>query len=437
MPVSDKIARFAPLKQPGHGTFTLLHFNGLQSLGGYQAGIELIVVRRNEEPLADWVSPQADGFLRIQPKNCRQRALDFCFDVGPEVVNPMAFDNSGDYLLKVKDQRGVYQTFTVAIQGMPRPSSNFGPKPQPRPSFKAQGPNGAYMSPEERLRAAQEGTGLGPDSNKASASSFTAAAAGEPVTPAERQARANATQQAAMDAAANREIKTQAAGTLIKVIGIACVILLLLGAAYFLKDLIFNDLEGTSPSPVAQSQSQEEQSPAKAEETPQLEENAGEKLSLGTAVGGLVSSNPVCRIDGAKGDDRTIINNCLASNPSNEDLRGMLAESLRLNRCEIALRILRTKGRAADGGLYAYVYAMYADPRSKFASQCITKSDADAQYWAQRVQNDQTFNLQEAQDFMQQLPSGAAQPQQQSQGLQGNGVARAVTGAGGGRGIAN
>ena len=88
----------------------------------------------------------------------------------------------------------------------------------------------------------------------------------------------------------------------------------------------------------------------------------------------------------------------------------MLAESLRLNRCEIALRILRTKGRAAEGGLYAYVYAMYADPRSKFVSSCITKSDADAQYWAQRVQNDQTFNLQEAKDFMQQLPAGAAQP---------------------------
>ena len=113
--------------------------------------------------------------------------------------------------------------------------------------------------------------------------------------------------------------------------------------------------------------------------------------------------NQACSLEHAKGDDKDIINNCLQSNPTADDLNYLLANAIKQDRCEIVLRVLRTKGRASDGSNYAYVYSQYADPNSSYKSKCINKSQDDATYWAERVKSNQSFNQAQADELLKSL----------------------------------
>ena len=101
--------------------------------------------------------------------------------------------------------------------------------------------------------------------------------------------------------------------------------------------------------------------------------------------------------------DSEIISGCLSSKPADADLQSLLAQSMKNGRCEIVLRLLRTKGRADDGGNYAYIYSVYADPSSQYSNECINKNDSDHQYWAQRVKDNKSFNPEAAQKVLEQI----------------------------------
>lgn len=153
-----------------------------------------------------------------------------------------------------------------------------------------------------------------------------------------------------------------------KIVGIVCVILLLIGAALFVMNLMKGNAGASAPVEEPQS-----------------------------------NINQACSLEHAKGDDKDIINNCLQSNPTADDLNYLLANAMKQDRCEIVLRVLRTKGRAADGSTYAYVYSQYADPNSSYKSKCINKSQDDATYWAERVKSNQSFNQAQADELLKSL----------------------------------
>lgn len=110
-----------------------------------------------------------------------------------------------------------------------------------------------------------------------------------------------------------------------------------------------------------------------------------------------------CDLGEAGRTDSEIISGCLSSKPADADLQSLLAQSMKNGRCEIVLRLLRTKGRADDGGNYAYIYSVYADPSSQYSNECINKNDSDHQYWAQRVKDNKSFNPEAAQKVLEQI----------------------------------
>lgn len=436
MPIIDKTARFVPAQRPGYGTFSLLGCKSAQELGAdCKDKLSLLVVRSHtEEPLADWVSPNVDKFLDIVPEKAMQRGQDFEFMVGPQVVNPMAYDNNlGDYSLKIKCADGIIRAYKIAVQGQPRPSAAYTPPQQPTdPSFKATAPN----------------------MNANGAAGTTTAGATATATP-----RTAAEQRAANAAQTQQKLRT---GTsLVRIFGIVGVILVLGLLLFFFRDSFLGKDDGAAAAepPVAQST----QDPAKDTEASDSKTNTAEeanagtaagdddagatkstdsgddanakadtnadasattnngagdatntdvttKVDLGVGTGGTVGgggnkssstliASQACRIvEGL--DDRTIINNCLASQPNDTHLMQLLTDALKEERCEIALRLLRSKGRANNGGIYAYVYATFADPQSAYRSSCIIKSAEDASYWTQRAKGDQSFTDEVAQKLL-------------------------------------
>lgn len=430
MPVIDSFARFTPSQRPGYGSFTLMHFDPVKALGdGYTNGISLLIKRsssKDDEPLADFQGTDAQGFLTIRPTRCQKRGLDFLFDVGPEVVNPMAYDNSGDYILQLRGRFGGVLSFKVSLVGQPRASVQFGPQPTPRPSFKA----GVNDKGAENHGPA----GMPGPSGAPNAAGAGAAVAGQ----AQKVTQRDMAEKRELEEA-ERQRRVRSSAGLIKLFGILGVILVLGLLFFFFKDLILGPEkeltladtayeQEVAPEPesapeVPAAPEPEPAAPVAAAEPEQvtrgleIPESAAASVGAGAVVGGravgttttMMTAQQNCRLAGNKGDDRTIINNCLATQPTNADLQSLLAEAMRAERCEIALRILRTKGRSADGGIFAYVYALYADPKSTYNSPCITKSPEDARYWAERVRQDRSFSEAQGQELLEAMKVDTAQ----------------------------
>ena len=410
MPVTSELsARFCSTK-PGKGSFTLIGFSSkIKDLGNTDInGIDICVAKK-DRPLADWYTDTKnvkDGFIKINKVHGRRNGMDFIFEVDATIVDPMAWDSTGDYLLKIKGVSGTIYQFAVATDNMPIASSagyrkvedadnrgfaNIEPKSKETPASNANldsskansgaNLNGSVSSGANNLGAsagaavgagAGAGAGFGTpelksnpsyDSLKANSAdpNHNLAAAVDNAN----KAAANANAAAANAAAANNNNKSI---FIMKIVGIVCVILLLIGAALFVMNLMKGNAGASAPVEEPQS-----------------------------------NINQACSLEHAKGDDKDIINNCLQSNPTADDLNYLLANAMKQDRCEIVLRVLRTKGRAADGSTYAYVYSQYADPNSSYKSKCINKSQDDATYWAERVKSNQSFNQAQADELLKSL----------------------------------
>lgn len=408
MPVTSELsARFCSTK-PGKGSFTLIGFSSkIKDLGNTDInGIDICVAKK-DRPLADWYTDTKDvkdGFIKINKVHGRRNGMDFIFEVDATIVDPMAWDSTGDYLLKIKGVSGTIYQFAVATDNMPIASSagyrkvedadnrgfaNIEPKSKEAPASNANQDsskansgvnlNGSVASGANNFGAsagasigAGAGAGFGtpelkstpsydsPKANSADPNHNLAAAVDNA-----NKAAANANAAAANAAAANNNNKSI---FIMKIVGIVCVILLLIGAALFVMNLMKGNAGASAPVEEPQS-----------------------------------NINQACSLEHAKGDDKDIINNCLQSNPTADDLNYLLANAMKQDRCEIVLRVLRTKGRAADGSTYAYVYSQYADPNSSYKSKCINKSQDDATYWAERVKSNQSFNQAQADELLKSL----------------------------------
>lgn len=408
MPVTSELsARFCSQK-PGKGSFTLVGFGpNIKDLGDFDKdGIDICVAKK-DRPLADWYTNTKDvkdGFIKINKVHGRRSGMDFIFEVDATIVDPMAWDSTGDYLLKLKGVSGTIYQFAVATVNMPIASSsgyrkvedsdnrgfaNIEPKSKEAPASNANldsskansgaNLNGGVASGANNFGAsagasigAGAGAGFGtpelksnpsydsPKANSADPNHNLAAAVDNA-----NKAAANANAAAANAAAANNNNKSI---FIMKIVGIVCVILLLIGAALFVMNLMKGNAGASAPVEEPQS-----------------------------------NINQACSLEHAKGDDKDIINNCLQSNPTADDLNYLLANAMKQDRCEIVLRVLRTKGRAADGSTYAYVYSQYADPNSSYKSKCINKSQDDATYWAERVKSNQSFNQAQADELLKSL----------------------------------
>lgn len=410
MPVTSELsARFCSTK-PGKGSFTLIGFSSkIKDLGNTDInGIDICVAKK-DRPLADWYTDTKnvkDGFIKINKVHGRRNGMDFIFEVDATIVDPMAWDSTGDYLLKIKGVSGTIYQFAVATDNMPIASSagyrkvedadnrgfaNIEPKSKEAPaSSKLNSTNANQDSSKANMGAPLNG-GVASGANNLGASVGAGAGAGFGTpelksTPSydslkansadpnhnlaaavdnANKAAANANAAAANAAAANNNNKSI---FIMKIVGIVCVILLLIGAALFVMNLMKGNAGASAPVEEPQS-----------------------------------NINQACSLEHAKGDDKDIINNCLQSNPTADDLNYLLANAMKQDRCEIVLRVLRTKGRAADGSTYAYVYSQYADPNSSYKSKCINKSQDDATYWAERVKSNQSFNQAQADELLKSL----------------------------------
>lgn len=414
MPVTSELsARFCSQK-PGKGSFTLVGFGpNIKDLGDFDKdGIDICVAKK-DRPLADWYTNTKDvkdGFIKINKVHGRRSGMDFIFEVDATIVDPMAWDSTGDYLLKLKGVSGTIYQFAVATVNMPIASSsgyrkvedsdnrgfaNIEPKSKETPASSKLNSTNANQDSSKANSGANLNGGVASGANNLGASAGAAVGAtagagfGTPElksTPSydslkansadpnhnlaaavdnANKAAANANAAAANAAAANNNNKSI---FIMKIVGIVCVILLLIGAALFVMNLMKGNAGASAPVEEPQS-----------------------------------NINQACSLEHAKGDDKDIINNCLQSNPTADDLNYLLANAMKQDRCEIVLRVLRTKGRAADGSTYAYVYSQYADPNSSYKSKCINKSPDDATYWAERVKSNQSFNQAQADELLKSL----------------------------------
>lgn len=421
MPEISKIARFVSAQRPGCGTFSLLGCKGTQDLGeDCKSKLSVLVVRsQTEEPLADWHSPNADKFLNIEPEKAQQRGQDFEFTVGPEVVNPMAYDNNlGDFTLKIKCADGVIRSYKISVQD-----------PQLRPST-------SYVSPQnenQEFKATEPKTAEEGAASVAGATDAGAANAAKPLSAAQQRA-ANAEK---------TQSKLRMGTSLVRIFGIVGIILVLGLLFFFLRDSFLGKEDPVAKPLVAEANKDQANQANKAESKDPQANDHGElgegndidsaehsaikadvstNVNVGEVIDGNVdtkgannqsstnlvtnnkSSNTLiasqaCRIVNGL-DDRTIINNCLAAQPTDTHLMQLLIEALKNERCEIALRLLRSKGRASNGGIYAHVYATFADPQSVYRSPCIVKSAEDAAYWSKRAQADQSLTPDVAQKLL-------------------------------------
>ncbi len=408
MPVTSELsARFCSQK-PGKGSFTLVGFGpNIKDLGDIDKdGIDICVAKK-DRPLADWYTKNVkDGFIKINNVHGRRSGMNFIFEVDATIVDPMAWDSTGDYLLKIKGVSGTIYQFAVATENMPIASSagyrkvedpdnrgfaNIEPKSHEAPASSKLNSTNANLDSSKANSGANLNGSVASGANNLGASAGAGAGAGFGTpelksTPSydslkansadpnhnlaaavdnANKAAANANAAAANAAAANNNNKSI---FIMKIVGIVCVILLLIGAALFVMNL--------------------------------MKGNAGASATVEEPQSNI---NQACSLEHAKGDDKDIINNCLQSNPTADDLNYLLANAMKQDRCEIVLRILRTKGRAADGSTYAYVYSQYADPNSYYKSKCINKSQDDATYWAERVKSNQSFNQAQADELLKSL----------------------------------
>lgn len=368
MAVMDNLtARLTPQGR-GRAEVALMSFAAGKIIPNYRNEIELLFVKRgSEERLGDWPSEGTDpmGFVRIKPIAPQQKGMDFIFGIDGAIVDALAYDPNKNFMLKLRGADEVIRSFNVDVQrkngrGLEANLARVDPKPQAQGSGTAGAAAGFAAAPG----AAPQGLGapLGPGGAPTAASA-----------------------------------KSGSLG-LGKILGLIFFLILLGVGGFFLLRMLGMFGGGAASVPEAPA-AQEEPTP-EPEPEPEPEPAAEPEPVVDN---GLVSANAACRLDGTSGDERDVLSMCLATKPSKEDLTGMLAEALRLERCEIAQRILRTLGRAPDGTAYAFVYATFADPNSAMSNKCIAKRSSDAQYWGTRVKNDHGFNQADGIALLEQL----------------------------------
>ena len=379
MAVMDNLsARLTP-EGRGRAQVYLIGFNALKHIPNYRQELKLLFVRRgSEEHLGDWPTQGADpmGFVTIKPIAPEQKGLDFKFIIDGAIVDALAYDNTDNFLLKLHtvDASGqdVIRTLNVDVQRK----------------------NGRGLEANLTRTATTQPTPQ-PTTQPTPQANFSV---GGPAVPPSAPAAAPA--------------KSGGNG-LFKLLGLLLLLIILGVGGYFLWQMFAGSFGGSAAPEAEQTEEQAEEPTEEeaAEEETAVEEPVEEPAPQESLAAdtGMVSDNAACRIAGVKGDERDILNMCLATKPSKEDLTGMLAEALRLERCEIAQRILRTLGRAPDGTAFAFVYATFADPNNVAQTKCIVKRDSDAQYWATRVKNDHNFNPADGMALLQQLTAESKQ----------------------------
>lgn len=83
-------------------------------------------------------------------------------------------------------------------------------------------------------------------------------------------------------------------------------------------------------------------------------------------------------------NDSEVISNCMKTSPSDEVLADLVKESLANKRCEIAKRIMTSRGRSASQAM-ALMYAKLSDPNAQNMSDCIPKDSKSAVYWYEKA----------------------------------------------------
>lgn len=297
--------------------------------------------------------------LSFKPKDKPNFVLSVkaSFDLAKAPNNVMAssyeeeeFDYQED---EEKAQKLKEKSFVTEKTSKPEPAPAQEPTPAPEPE------------PAPEVQAADANFGSSGNVN----SSFSNA---QPNAPQYNQQYAN-----------NMQPKKGGSGLIIGIV-VAVVVLVAAGALfYFFKD----DILGSSGG--AESTSSQAAQPSATESAPAAP-------SSNTSESASAAASGACALNG---DDREVLKACLASKPNNEEIYRLVGEALKAERCDLALRLLTAKGRAPDGGDFAYAMAMYSAPNSTFQSKCIQKNAQEAQYWAKRAQESINFNEGKARDL--------------------------------------
>lgn len=365
---------------PGQGRFEIRGVNTIKPDKNSQ--LNMVIVDgsyADGDIISTWSQKSSGGFKQITITNFRVRGAVIDFEVGSEVVNALATAGMNSYVLKIKDQANIPQSMVITMNDRAISSDKVGDQScsekDESSDIDTNAPAnqlaGAAMEQVKAKIAAQqaafnankEGTvanNLPTEKQDNFVSNNNA-----PNTQATSGSH-NLSPQAPLDpkpaaTPSSAPSGSGAGGFIIKVIS-ALVVLGLIAAAvmYFLGMFSPN---GAPVDPVKQA----------------------------------------CSLQEHK-DDKAILNDCLAQKPNNEQLFALMAEAMKNDHCEIVLRVLRTKGRSDNGGVYAYTYAHYADPQSDARNKCIVKNAEDAKYWSERVSGDKTFNQQEADKLIKLLP---------------------------------
>ena len=153
MPVVDSTARYKHLGQ-GRGKIVIENFDPDSVIDDYRDGLDILVLDRHERPLEFWESPAEDDFLRIVAKNARKRIREFEFEVDSTVVNPMASDLSGEYVLKIKGRNNYILRFVLTARqtegGLPEANTTYFTNIKREPAVQTQGMDEGYQTEDHR-----------------------------------------------------------------------------------------------------------------------------------------------------------------------------------------------------------------------------------------------------------------------------------------------
>lgn len=410
MPIINGGAQFTPLG-PGKGRFTLNSFNAPQHLNDYTNTLEILVSRRNDRPLAEWPVISGDCFYTIKPRNAQMKSVNFEFEVGPDVVNALAYDNSGDYLLKLKDKNRTIISFLVDMKGTPVAAG--GSLRGTSQASKVEGsiktnPNPFEFNSAQPNASAEPKNPFASDANFNASANFASNGASEQATDNKAKAQPNFEQEkakAASSAGFGRKLSI--------IIGILCFLALLGIGLFFLKDSLFGSGSVLEPAPTEQTQEQNnepEQNAQPEEEATNTEDNQvqedmvpvppqdQEQQVIATHL------SEACTLKGSTLSDTEILKNCLQSQPQAQELNDFLYEALATGHCEIAQRLLTSKGRSQSGSYFAYILSVYSDPAQSKTSKCFKKDAEQAKYWLERAQLDPKFDEQRAKELVDRLP---------------------------------
>lgn len=87
-------------------------------------------------------------------------------------------------------------------------------------------------------------------------------------------------------------------------------------------------------------------------------------------------------------NDKLFLKACLDSAPSSDELMQTAQQAMDGGRCDIAIRIYSSLGRAGNEKA-ALLYARYLDPKESLSSSCVKKDESAAAYWYEKGQKTQ------------------------------------------------